>query len=378
MDINKEVIFDYVSATLPERLIGNQREQDKAYELRNVFKNFFKLHDCQIKELDYATNNFKYEFVFSDFITLRCGGPYNDSGFRTCQLELKGEGCREFERLRPDLKWKDFFYFLIGLDARFKRIDTTIDDKSGKEIKMEDVFNKIKNGYYTSIFRSKPKYFGTLGDGLTINLGTRQSQVELCIYDKLHQQQSLNKKCEYEYWTRYEMRFRQAKADSVVLDLLDNYQDDEDKVYGINLKAFATKALYAMLDIKEKLRDDKAHLCREATDSKWLKFLETSEKGILPKAQARKSNSETSYNFIMPKAKIILLLWFVEAKCNKKLFEERLYHELFTLLSDTSRMQLKRFNQFMVERKLPTYTDESFNDLLKEISKIIEEGELPF
>ena len=80
----------------------------------------------------------------------------------------------------------------------------------------------------------------------------------------------------------------------------------------------------------------------------------------------------------MPKAKIILLLWFVEAKCNKKLFEERLYHELFTLLSDTSRMQLKRFNQFMVERKLPTYTDESFNDLLKEISKIIEEGELPF
>ena len=32
----------------------------------------------------------------------------------------------------------------------------------------------------------------------------------------------------------------------------------------------------------------------------------------------------------------------------------------------------------MVERKLPTYTDESFNDLLKEISKIIEEGELPF
>lgn len=133
MDINKEVIFDYVSATLPERLIGNQREQDKAYELRNVFKNFFKLHDCQIKELDYATNNFKYEFVFSDFITLRCGGPYNDSGFRTCQLELKGEGCREFERLRPDLKWKDFFYFLIGLDARFKRIDTTIDLTNKKD-----------------------------------------------------------------------------------------------------------------------------------------------------------------------------------------------------------------------------------------------------
>jgi hypothetical protein len=32
----------------------------------------------------------------------------------------------------------------------------------------------------------------------------------------------------------------------------------------------------------------------------------------------------------------------------------------------------------MIERKMSTYTDEAFKELLKDISKIIEEGELPF
>ncbi|MBQ6782414.1 MAG: replication initiation factor domain-containing protein [Acholeplasmatales bacterium] len=375
---NKRIIIDYLSLTFPQAY-NNLSERNEAYLILDMFREYFKLDMCQIEESNYAVNNYRYQFILSKYIILRCAGPMNAFGYRTCQLELKGEGCREFERLKEgEATWYDFFEFLMGFNPTFKRLDVTIDDLSGKEIKMKYLFDKIEEGCYTSIFKTEPKILGTVKRGLTIDFGSRNAMSELCIYDKLNQQMTLGKKVEEDYWTRYEMRFRQGKADSVVLDLLENYQDEADDVYGINLKAFATKALYAMLDIKENNKEDKAHLCREATDHKWLKFLETSEKGILPRAVARKSNSETSYNFIMPKAKIILLLWFVEAKCNKKLFEERLYHELFTLLSDTSRMQLKRFNQFMVERKLPTYTDESFNDLLKEISQIIEEGELPF
>ncbi|MBQ7641540.1 MAG: replication initiation factor domain-containing protein [Acholeplasmatales bacterium] len=375
---NKRIIIDYLSLTFPQAY-NNLSERNEAYYILDIFREYFKLDMCQIEECNYAVNNYRYQFILSKYIILRCSGPMNAFGYRTCQLELKGEGCREFERLKKgEATWRDFLEFLIGFNMNFKRIDVTVDDLSGKEIKMKYLFDKIESNCYTSIFKTEPKILGTLKRGLTIDFGSRNSMTELCIYDKLNQQKSLGKKLDEEYWTRYEMRFRQGKADSVVLDLLENYEDDTDDVYGLDLKAFATKALYAILDIKEKLRDDKAHLCREATDPKWLKFLETTEKGILPKAVARKSTSETSYNYIMPKAKMILLLWFVEAKCNKKLFEERLYHELFNLLSDTSRMQLKRFNEFMVERNLPTYTDESFKDLLKEISQIIEEGELPF
>jgi hypothetical protein len=42
------------------------------------------------------------------------------------------------------------------------------------------------------------------------------------------------------------MRFRQGKADAIVLDLLENYKDEEDVIYGIRLKIFATKALYSI------------------------------------------------------------------------------------------------------------------------------------
>ena len=377
MDNNKRVIFDYISSTMPEVLIGNQREQDKAYEILSLFKKFLKLDDCQIKELDYATNNFKYQFELSDFIILRCGGPYNESGFRTCQFEMKGEGCREFERLRPDLKWKDLFYFLIGMDAKFKRVDATIDDLKGNEIKIEDVFNKIKKGFYTSIFKSKPKYFGTLEDGLTISLGTRQSQVELCIYDKLSQQRSLNKECNEDYWTRYEMRFRGDKANAVIEELLDNYEDDTKEIYGLDLASFASKSLYRILDIKEDNNyslDDQRHV---ATDLRWNKFLNESEKGILPKTTERRSNLDSSYKYIMPKAKIHLLLWFFLSKCNSEIFEEKLYADLYELAKNTSKAQFNKLNQFLLELGKTKLSKEEYDEGINKLLDISIDKGLP-
>ena len=375
---NKNIIIDYLSLTFSQKY-NSLSDRNEVYCILDIFRNYFNLDMCQIDESNYAVNNFKYQFILSKYIILRCSGPKNEYGYSTCQLELKGEGCREFERLKKDKSsWYDFLDFLMDFNPTFKRIDITIDDYSGNEISLEYIYNKVEENSYTSVFRSEPQIIGTLKRGLTIDFGSRRSTNELCIYDKYHQQLSLGKKVELDYWVRYEMRFRKGKADSIVLELLNNYRDDNDKVYGLKLKEFATNALYVLLDVKIKPNPDRNHLYREQTDPKWLAFLEQSEKGILPKAISRKSTSETSYNYIMPKAKIILLLWFVEAKCNKKLFEERLYQEMYNLLLDTSRMQLKRFNEFMIERNLKTYDQDSFNDLLKEISLIIEEGELPF
>lgn len=375
---NKRIIIDYLSLTFPLK-ITNDSERDEAYKVLNIFKNYFGVEMCQIEEKTFAQNNYRFQFTINQTIILRCAGPENDFGYRTCQLELKGEGCREFERLKDgEDTWYGFLVFLMKLNPSFKRIDITIDDFSGEEISLEYLFNKIDTGCYTSVFKSQPKIHGTLNRGLTIDMGSRTSMIELCIYDKYRQQISLGNEVEHNYWTRYEMRFRQKKADSVVMSLIQDSQNLEDLVYGMNLKEYAIKLLYGILDIKENNTDDKNHMYRETTDPKWLLFLEATEKGILPKADARLLTIESSTNYIMPKTKMILLLWFVEAKCNKQLFEERFYHELYELLKDTSRMQLKRFNQFMVEKKMPTVDQTGFENYLKEISKIIEEGELPF
>ena len=86
----------------------------------------------------------------------------------------------------------------MNFNPTFKRIDITIDDLSGKEIKMKYLFDKIEEGCYTSIFKTEPKILGTLKRGLTIDFGSRNAMTELCVYDKLNQQKNLGKKVEDE------------------------------------------------------------------------------------------------------------------------------------------------------------------------------------
>lgn len=268
--------------------------------------------------------------------------------------------------------------FLLNFSPTFKRIDVTIDDLSGEEMKLDYLFNKIKNRCYTSVFKSEPKYYGMLDQGLTINLGSRKSMIELCIYDKLFQQKSLGKYVDTDYWTRYEMRFRQDKANSVILDLLDNYKNEAAAVYGLDLKTFATKSLYGILDIKEDNNYNDEHQKKANTDSKWTSFLETTEKGILPKADARISTSETRYNYIMPKAKMIFLEWLIDVDFNLDVFIERFFNQLLELLKNTSRSQLTRLNQILLEKKKDTITQSKFDGMLIKLATLIDERSLPF
>lgn len=380
MDKNliKKIIIDYLSGTFPLILVGDESERTKVLEYVDAFREFLGLDNCQIEESSHALNNFRYQYVFSDFIVLRLAGPVNEFGYKTCQIELKGEGCREFERLRPDYKWTDLFYFLMEFNTNFKRLDLTIDDYSGKEIKLKDVFNKIKNGLYTSIFKSEPKYHGMIETGLTIDLGSRNSQVELCIYDKYKQQKNLGKDVDADYWTRYEMRFRQDKANSIIYDLMENYINDEIEIYGLDLKRFATKTLYGILDLKVGNNANRAHQKKKDTDPKWLAFLENAEKGILPKANPRISTNESRFNYIMPKAKMILLQWLLESNFNPDIFLERILNEEKDLLMNTSRSQLNRFNQYLLENNKAKMNSEEFEELITNIDRMIDERSLPF
>ncbi len=217
-----------------------------------------------------------------------------------------------------------------------------------------------------------------LDQGLTINLGSRKSMIELCIYDKLFQQKSLGKPVDSNYLTRYEMRFRQDKANSVILSLLDNYKKEDMPVYGMDLKMFATKALYRILDIKADNNSDRGHQSENETDPNWTSFLETTEKGMLPKADARISTSETRYNYIMPKAKMIFLEWLIDVDFNLDVFMERFFIQLLDLLKNTSRSQLTRLNQILLEKKKETITQSKFDEMLIKLATLIDERSLPF
>ena len=101
-------------------------------------------------------------------------------------IELKGEGCREFENKNLDKSWMDFLeFFVIRLNANPTRIDLTIDDYDGSIISFEWLKGQLDLENFTTNFKSK-KYtiHGNSVDGYSIQMGNRSSIQELVIYEK--------------------------------------------------------------------------------------------------------------------------------------------------------------------------------------------------
>jgi anti-anti-sigma factor len=138
----------------------------------------------------YAQNRFKYQYLLGDSIILRLLGPELKSGYKTCMIELKGEGCREFENKNLDKSWMDFLeFFVIRLNANPTRIDLTIDDYDGSIISFEWLKQQLDQENFTTNFKSK-KYtiHGNSVDGYSIQMGNRSSVQELVIYEKNKEQ----------------------------------------------------------------------------------------------------------------------------------------------------------------------------------------------
>ena len=96
-------------------------------------------------------------------------------------IELKGEGCREFENKNLDKSWMDFLeFFVIRLNANPTRIDLTIDDYDGSIISFEWLKGQLDLENFTTNFKSK-KYtiHGNSVDGYSIQMGNRSSIQEL-------------------------------------------------------------------------------------------------------------------------------------------------------------------------------------------------------
>lgn len=378
MSEDKRVIIDYLSATFPLIVSETEDEQERSLQTYRLFRDFFGLHKCECRSEAYSSNNFKYQFTLKETITLRCDGPLNSNGERTCQLELKGEGCREFERIANGKTWFDLFKLLYGMDVTFKRIDLTIDDLSGLEITQNYIYKKLRNNEYISVFKSQPKFYGLLDEGFTIELGGRRSPTQLVIYDKRQEQLQKHKQCDESYWTRYEMRFRGNKADAIVLELCQKYVNNEDLVNGLDIASFAKEQLLLTLDIKKENNDDSNHNYRNQTDPKWLAFLENASKPEPVKVLQRETTYESRRAFAMPKAAVILATWFEMKNRDKDLFIHDLFNEMYRLLSKFTDKQKKRMNECFLENGLEPLNEEEFQEFKMTFNEIAIDMELPF
>jgi len=374
---DKEIKIDYISVTFPLVLQPEDNELEIVMDTVKMISNYLCFNYVEVKREEYSTLRFKYQYNLGESTILRLSGPENDSGYRTCHLELRGEGCRDFERRNDDKTWYDFFMFMLRLNGEFKRIDIAIDDKSGCEIKLDKLYEKIKNGRYTSCFNKPPKPIGFIDTGLSITFGSTQSSTQLCIYDKKIEQLNKGKEVIDDYWVRYEMRFRYEKADAVIYSFMTQYENSEDEIYGFNLRNFAFEQLYGLLDIKEDNNKNRRNQGHMDTDASWNSFLGDVKKGKIKLPDEKEFSYESNFKWVKPKAMFYLLVRYVQCNRNKDDFIYELFKELYKL-SNLNDRQIKRLNMFLHQMNIKPLTPEMFLDVRKDIFSTIEDMEIPF
>ena len=375
--VNKkmEFKFDYFSVTFPLECHKDNVEDMIIDETVEMVGKFFNVEKKLCKREPKATNRYRVQYTIGESIILRLAGPEDASGFKTCHLELKGEGCRDFEIRNPKKTWTNFLLFMVQLNARFKRIDIAIDDYEGKDVTLGWLYEKFSKRRYTSVFRSPVAPHGSLDTGLTLQFGSNESPIELVIYDKLAERKKRKKECDKTYWVRYEMRFRNDLAERIAHQLIATLKGDD---YATKFSTFTFEQLYRIIDIKEENNYSIQNQKKAKTDPRWLAFLDNVEKGILPKVEDGLPKTFNQYmKAAIPYVSMFLLLKYLEVDQVQELFEIEIYKFMKDQMK-FSKQRFQRLNIYLNQLNIQTIDDFMMAQLKDEFAGIIDERELPF
>ena len=318
---------DYLSFTFDYESFDSEYELETNNNYILYFKDLLKLSDEEIVPQTYGKGRFDYMYHLCPGIDLKLKGPINSNAAYTCQLEIKGEGCREIERREID--WRMFLLRVkVELSSKCTRADLAIDDKEGNIIKFNEVKEKLDKHQFVTTFKNKDySIHGSGKKGYSLNFGSRESTQMLVIYEKDKEQKAKGLDCPYDYWARYEMRFMHEKADRVIEDIIQAYdgkitypepKEVEKGVAGFN--TYVTGLFYQLLDIKEDNNYSEKDQAKVPTDPKWKEFVSDVEKAKLPNVEPRKSTYETRMAYIMPKAASVIATMYAMANRDMDLF----------------------------------------------------------
>jgi Putative phage replication protein RstA len=222
----REVIFDYVRIRFPIT--------DVAYVIEEILNIRFR----HFNHLEFGFYKYKNHCSLGDIIVL-----YSDDIEMGVLLELKGQGCRQFESYlyAQERTWLQFFEECIRYDAIFKRIDLAINDKVGF-LDIAKLANKCHRGECISVFRSFRDYKSSdlttnmekQGMGATLYIGSLKSEVYFCVYEKDYEQYIKYgiDVSEAEIKNRFELRLKNDRAERAIHDFV-TYNDLENTIYAI-------------------------------------------------------------------------------------------------------------------------------------------------
>ena len=162
---------------------------------------------------------------FDNIKILKPTGKMQYNGF---QILMSGSGCRNYENFLVINKetWFDFFTRVCQYHINFPRIDLAIDDHK-PYLNIAELIRLTKQGLISSQLRNySENASGELSEstpvhkGNTLYLGSSNSDFRIVFYEKGYEQAEKFDKESDPNWNRYELRFRQERANKVVQELI--------------------------------------------------------------------------------------------------------------------------------------------------------------
>ena len=212
-------------------------------------------------------------FQFEDYFTLIGSTEKTQTGdtAECCWIELKGEGCREFERRNSptDEAWLELLEFVADNATKVNRRDFTRDVFFAFPI--NEFIKRLKDRDYCTRFRQinietsestlidvPPGEFneidyslttGAKNKGRTVTIGTRGSN-SLVVYDKYAEQKAKKRYslAGISHWWRVELRLSDKKAMASLKKEITYLRS------GMSFEEFSCSIIWGALDIKEPSR----------------------------------------------------------------------------------------------------------------------------
>lgn len=209
-----EMLFDYV------RIRFSTTDVQKVVEEILRLKMSYFLHE------DYGFYSYSEHYALGDIFVL-----VSHEIEKGVLVELKGRGCRQFESylLAQKRSWYEFFMDSLIAGGVMKRIDLAINDKTGI-LNIPNLTEKCRQEECISVFRSFKSYrSGELVRkdekqcmGNTLYIGSLQSEVYFCIYEKDYEQFKKNNIPieDANVKNRFEIRLKNERAYYAITDLL--------------------------------------------------------------------------------------------------------------------------------------------------------------
>lgn len=223
-------------------------------------------------------NGYREHMDIAEGVCIYFNGPKNKNDKVTSMLKLTGTGC---DCVKTETDWFNLLNLLLDSDNDFHatRIDLAVDDYRGKEMSFNYFYKAIKNKNYVRCGspRKLPTFFledwDNVTQGMTINMFSPSSDVNVRIYDKMAEQKAKkNYLADTEQWVRYEMEFNKKQAEKTVREfytmLLNKYILKDDHY---SMQAFLSSKMYSLFKLKEP--SDDSNKSRWDDDEKYMDFL---------------------------------------------------------------------------------------------------------